>query len=155
VVASAIGGLATRGYFHRAMTASGIAMIACVVAMVCAASISFTPKLSRARMILGQVALAAFLSVPLVLLAAYGSAELGIRLLQQWVARVGPRLEEIRAARGEYPREVDWPFDERAHYESDGTSYSVTWVDGMTCGRVVHYRSSTRAWVETNDPCYF
>lgn len=155
MLASAVSGIVVHGSFHRSMIAAGVAMIACVVAMIVAAAISFTPRLRTARLIVGQIALGAFLCVPLGVVAAHGANEIAIRLLQRFVARAAPRLEAIRAARGEYPRTVDWPFDGRVRYFSDGRSYSVAWQDGLTCGRGLVYRSTTGTWVETRDPCYF
>lgn len=155
IVASVVAGIGIRGEYWFLIHAVRIAAAICVAWMLVAAAISFAPRLRRDRMIAGQIALAAFLCIPLMFGTSACANELGRQAIKRYVERRAARMEQLRRERGAYPRDYATPFGDRITYATDGRAYTVSWNDRLTCGRSMAYHSSTRQWVERYRPCYF
>jgi hypothetical protein len=151
---------------HEWLVHSLIVSLAATFVLLMAGSILRPfPRTRRAGELFVTLGIATLIAIPVTHIAARGVVKIDLWRAQRYVeTRLGPDLDHARALTGRYPAHLD--LFERApkdaprmigwfDYGSDGKTYVLSVMDPMICGRVTSYRSTTRQWRETYDPCWY
>ena len=153
------------GVFESMQAVIGIGMASTFVLLTIGSIFRAWPRTQGFGASIVFCGMCTFAAIPIAYFAARGVVKVDEWRAKRYITfHLGPHLESIRRARGQYPAELrlwerppanaPWLI-RRFNYTSDGRRYTLWVMDPGVCGRITSYSSATRQWTETYDPCWY
>jgi hypothetical protein len=149
------------GEFEAMKAVVAIAAVATFVLLIVGAVLQPWRRTQTVGRFVTRCGIVTLLAIPAAFVAARIVVEVDLWRAKRYIARqIAPRLEQHRASRASYPKELRQPENapwliRRFNYASDGRTYTLSVWDPGVCGRIASYSSATRQWTETYDPCWY